>query len=129
MIMLTQVEPSDFHNENKPAVSKKHERLTKTFALDRVFGPEATQEEVYATARPLVLSATDGYNATIFAYGHTGSGKTYTMTGENGCAGITPRAVRSRVGRKQGFNGRFRGRESSHRARLAVRRRKMVLTL
>ncbi|KAJ1455235.1 P-loop containing nucleoside triphosphate hydrolase protein [Pelagophyceae sp. CCMP2097] len=61
---------------------------------DRACDLVQRREEVYETARPLVLSATDGYNATIFAYGHTGSGKTFTMTGEPGNAGITPRAVR-----------------------------------
>ena len=37
--------------------------------------------QVYALVRPLVESAVHGYNATVFAYGHTSSGKTYTMTG------------------------------------------------
>lgn len=67
----------------------------KVFHVDRVLGPSCEQREVYEDwARPLVISATRGYNATIFAYGHTGSGKSYTMMGTAQEPGITPRAVR-----------------------------------
>jgi hypothetical protein len=36
---------------------------------------------MYAEVAPLVQAAVNGYNATVFAYGNTGSGKTHTMTG------------------------------------------------
>ena len=50
------------------------------------------------TAKPAVLSALLGYNATIFAYGQTGTGKTYTMEGfkysqVDPQRGIIPRAM------------------------------------
>lgn len=52
------------------------------FTFDRVYDDESTQEQVYAeTARLSVISALEGYNATIMAYGQTGTGKTYTMEG------------------------------------------------
>jgi hypothetical protein len=67
-------------------------------AFDRVFGPEARQEEVYAwTCEPLIEDAmTQGRNATVFVYGATGAGKTHTMFGiENEDQhGIIFRAVR-----------------------------------
>ena len=56
--------------------------LRRPFAFDEVFGPSTRQSEVYAAVDPLVVAASEGYNATIFAYGCTGSGKTYTMAGE-----------------------------------------------
>lgn len=50
------------------------------FVFDYVYDQTSTQEKVYeTTARTVVDSALHGYNATIFAYGQTGTGKTFTM--------------------------------------------------
>ena len=49
-------------------------------AFDRSFPPSSTELDVYqAAAQPLVRGACNGYNGTVFAYGQTSSGKTYTM--------------------------------------------------
>uniref|UniRef100_A0A8B9KJP5 Kinesin-like protein n=1 Tax=Astyanax mexicanus TaxID=7994 RepID=A0A8B9KJP5_ASTMX len=54
----------------------------KTFTFDTVFSPDSKQLDVYnLTARPIVDSVLEGYNGTIFAYGQTGTGKTFTMEG------------------------------------------------
>ena len=64
------------------------------YDFDRVFDDTATQEEVYKnTAAPLVRSVLEGFYATVFAYGATGSGKTYTMVGTPTNPGIMARAV------------------------------------
>lgn len=55
---------------------------TREYRFDTAYGPRASQEEVFADARPLLQTAVDGYNVSVFAYGPTGSGKTYTMTGD-----------------------------------------------
>uniref|UniRef100_A0A3B4E8L3 Kinesin-like protein KIFC3 n=1 Tax=Pygocentrus nattereri TaxID=42514 RepID=A0A3B4E8L3_PYGNA len=65
-----------------------------TFELDKVFPPQATQEEVFQEVQSLVTSCIDGYNVCIFAYGQTGSGKTYTMEGIPEDPGINQRALR-----------------------------------
>lgn len=63
------------------------------FTFDSVFAP-GTQEEVFEDCQDLVQSAVDGYNVTMFAYGQTGAGKTYTMYGTPGDEGTAPRTIK-----------------------------------
>lgn len=59
--------------------------MPKTFTFDAVYDWNAKQFELYdETFRPLVDSVLQGFNGTIFAYGQTGTGKTYTMEGVRG---------------------------------------------
>ncbi|GKC81287.1 kinesin-like protein KIN-14I, partial [Tanacetum coccineum] len=53
----------------------------KASMFNKVFGPSATQEEVFSDTQPLIRTVLDGFNVCIFACGQTGSGKTYTLTG------------------------------------------------
>ncbi|KAK2418459.1 kinesin protein KIN-5D [Trifolium repens] len=86
-------------------IAGKH--IDRVFTFDKVFGPSAQQRELYEQAvTPIVHEVLEGFNCTIFAYGQTGTGKTYTMEGEckkaksgpNGElppeAGVIPRAVK-----------------------------------
>ncbi|KAF3787285.1 kinesin-related protein [Nymphaea thermarum] len=95
-------------NEHKREVSASqniaNKLIDRTFAFDKVFGPGSQQKDLYNQAIvPIVNEVLEGYNCTIFAYGQTGTGKTYTMEGgskkaKNGDfpidAGVIPRAVR-----------------------------------
>ena len=56
----------------------------RPFVFDRVFAPDATQTDVFAQVRPLVEGVVSGYNATVMAYGSTGSGKTHSIMGQGG---------------------------------------------
>uniref|UniRef100_A0A7N0R833 Kinesin-like protein n=1 Tax=Kalanchoe fedtschenkoi TaxID=63787 RepID=A0A7N0R833_KALFE len=52
------------------------------YTFDRVFGPDCSTKKVYEEgAKEIALSVLDGFNSSIFAYGQTSSGKTYTMRG------------------------------------------------
>lgn len=54
----------------------------RTFTFDTVFGQNCKQVDIYnEVARPIVECVLEGYNGTIFAYGQTGTGKTFTMEG------------------------------------------------
>ncbi|XP_017129622.1 kinesin-like protein KIF3A [Drosophila elegans] len=54
----------------------------KTYYFDNVFDGGSNQMDLYVdTARPIVDKVLEGYNGTILAYGQTGTGKTYTMSG------------------------------------------------
>ncbi|KAL0122232.1 hypothetical protein PUN28_007166 [Cardiocondyla obscurior] len=62
--------------------------------FSHVFTPDVTQKEIFKTvALPLVENLIYGRNGLLFTYGVTGSGKTYTMTGESRNAGIMPRCL------------------------------------
>ncbi len=55
----------------------------KEYFFDKVLGPACSQAKVFADCEVpfLVDKVAEGYHATIFAYGQTGAGKTYTMEG------------------------------------------------
>lgn len=66
----------------------------KTYMFDVAFDYSANQEEVYrATTKGLIEGLISGYNATVFAYGPTGCGKTYTMLGTDKEPGIYVRTL------------------------------------
>ncbi|XP_024531178.1 kinesin-like protein KIN-14Q isoform X1 [Selaginella moellendorffii] len=79
------------------ANSTKGKDSYKMFNFNKVYGPQAPQDEVFLDAQPLIRSVLDGFNVCIFAYGQTGSGKTYTMTGPSSTAkqdwGVNYRAL------------------------------------
>ncbi|KAJ0079241.1 hypothetical protein Patl1_22637 [Pistacia atlantica] len=65
----------------------------KQFKFDFVFKPEDNQEAVFAQTKPIVTSVLDGYNVCIFAYGQTGTGKTFTMEGTPENRGVNYRTL------------------------------------
>ncbi|KAJ9602284.1 Kinesin- motor protein [Cladophialophora chaetospira] len=76
----------------------------KTYHFDKVFSPAADQAIIFEdVVAPVLNEVLTGYNCTIFAYGQTGTGKTYTMSGDmtdtfgllSDAAGIIPRVLYS----------------------------------
>lgn len=69
----------------------------KSFFFDHSYDDTLSQETIFnETAKPIIDSVMQGYNGTIFAYGQTGTGKTFTMEGDlhsNQHKGIIPRTI------------------------------------
>ena len=68
-----------------------------SFSFDKIFSENSSQKEIYENiGKEIVKDVMDGYNGTIFAYGQSGSGKTYTMYGDiydNEIKGVIPRII------------------------------------
>ncbi|GAM24669.1 hypothetical protein SAMD00019534_078440 [Acytostelium subglobosum LB1] len=71
--------------------------ISRTYQFDHIFPPDSKQQDLFeVSVRPIADEVLSGFNGTIFVYGQTGTGKTYTMEGkmdqpeENG---IIPRTV------------------------------------
>ena len=90
-------------NENTVEILGQKSSLPKKF--DQVYVQAATQEFVFRnTVAPLVEEALNGFSCTLFAYGQTGTGKTYTM--EGGKISDRPEAPHDWYGEKSGMIGR-----------------------
>ncbi|CAJ1972094.1 unnamed protein product, partial [Sphenostylis stenocarpa] len=67
--------------------------LTK-FEFDQIFSDNCSTAEVYeARTKEIVEAAVRGFNGTVFAYGQTNSGKTYTMRGSEAEPGVIPLSI------------------------------------
>ncbi|ODQ67364.1 kinesin-domain-containing protein [Nadsonia fulvescens var. elongata DSM 6958] len=83
-------DPNDHMRASDGTSSRSGNRRDgRQFVFDRVFDEGATQEEVYRdTTMPLLDNVMNGINATVFAYGATGCGKTHTISGTREYPGI-----------------------------------------
>ena len=78
-------DPSIYINPNN--IRAKEKFLTFDYAFDK----NETQLNIFnSTTKFLISGIVNGYNATVFAYGATGAGKTYTMLGNDDNPGIMP---------------------------------------
>ena len=90
------------YNENEIVKIKtnknNNDNSGPSFKFDKVFNSDTPQFEIYNyVGKEIVKDVMDGYNGTIFAYGQSGSGKTYTMYGKDiddeDSKGLIPRIV------------------------------------
>merc|ERR1712131_14085 len=79
-----------------PKAHKGDQKGIKNFTYDATYADDAKQEDLYEeNFRSLVNSVLGGFNGTIFAYGQTGTGKTFTMEGvrtDENLKGVIPRS-------------------------------------
>ncbi|KAJ3105460.1 Kinesin-like protein kif19 [Phlyctochytrium planicorne] len=79
------IDPTEDHAD----VLRQDRPKEKLYGFDQVFSETAEQIEVFEnTTMGLIPGVLKGYNATVFAYGATGAGKTYTMLGTETSPGI-----------------------------------------
>ncbi|PON67278.1 Kinesin-like protein [Parasponia andersonii] len=84
----------DFESANDGELSVKSNGVVKkTFKYDAVFCPQTNQADVFKDTAPFATSVLDGYNVCIFAYGQTGTGKTFTMEGTTEDRGVNFRIL------------------------------------
>ncbi|RMJ23811.1 Kinesin family, partial [Aspergillus sp. HF37] len=99
-------EDNPVHKFSKSVVPNGKRVKDQTFAFDRILDQNASQGEVYeSTTRSLLDNVLDGYNATVFAYGATGCGKTHTITGtaqQPGIIFLTMQELFERIEEKSG---------------------------
>ena len=103
-VLMISIPTEYFINEKGEKNNKKKEKdniinvikeKQATYKYDFVFDEDINQPQVYKyTSSNLIKSLIEGYNATIFAYGATGTGKTYTMLGSGANVGIMIRSIR-----------------------------------
>ncbi|KAI9058464.1 kinesin-domain-containing protein [Trametes sanguinea] len=91
----------DITTATKPKTIKLQQQYTKSaatapqdFRFDEILTGSENKPVYNAVARSHVCAAMDGYNAVIFAYGQTASGKTFTLSGDEDQPGIIPRAMK-----------------------------------
>ncbi|KAI0697920.1 kinesin-domain-containing protein [Cytidiella melzeri] len=103
VLVSIRVKPSDqpaawefTHNRIKldPTIGK----ASQDFTFDEILTGSENKPVYNAVARSHVCAAMDGFNAVIFAYGQTASGKTFTLSGDEDQPGIIPRAMKDIFG-------------------------------
>ena len=84
-------------NINSGLKENYSDKINQEFTYDKVFPSETNQETIFdQVAKPLISAAFEGINGTLFCYGQTASGKTYTMEGitnDEDLKGIIPRMM------------------------------------
>ncbi|XP_028286908.1 kinesin-like protein KIF22 [Parambassis ranga] len=82
-------------SQNLEIINWRNATETVKYHFDVFHGEQTTQQEVFLTSvKPILPHILNGQNASVFAYGPTGAGKTHTMLGSAKEPGVIPRAVR-----------------------------------
>uniref|UniRef100_I3JZZ0 Kinesin-like protein n=1 Tax=Oreochromis niloticus TaxID=8128 RepID=I3JZZ0_ORENI len=82
-------------SQNLEIINWRNATETVKYHFDVFHGEQTTQQEVFlSSVKPILPHILNGQNASVFAYGPTGAGKTHTMLGSSEQPGVIPRAVR-----------------------------------
>ena len=86
--VVTCFDPYDMKHQRAGRQDVIHRSREQKFAFDHVFSEEGAETIFDLCARDIVQDTINGYKGCIFAYGATGSGKTYTMMGKEDVKGM-----------------------------------------
>ncbi|KAM9837305.1 kinesin-like protein KIF22 isoform 1-T2 [Aulostomus maculatus] len=82
-------------SQNLEIINWRNATETVKYHFDVFHDAQTTQQEVFlSSVKPVLPHILAGQNASVFAYGPTGAGKTHTMLGSSEQPGVIPRAVR-----------------------------------
>ena len=102
--MVVLIDPIEY---NAPKNVFKNRSREQTYAFDYAFDKDCNQYTVFENSTKFLIDGVvNGYNATVFAYGATGAGKTYTMLGNDSNPGIMPLTLRDLFNKVNSFNDR-----------------------
>ena len=102
--MVILIDPIEY---NGPKKIFKNRSKEQTYAFDFAFDKNSSQYSVYENSTKFLIDGiVNGYNATVFAYGATGAGKTYTMLGNDNNPGIMPLTLKELFNKVNSFNDR-----------------------
>ena len=102
--MVILIDPIEY---NGPKTIFKNRNREQTYAFDFAFDKNCSQQTVFENSTKFLIDGViNGYNATVFAYGATGAGKTYTMLGNDSNPGIMPLTLRELFNKVNSFNDR-----------------------
>ncbi|XP_057216807.1 kinesin-like protein KIF20A isoform X2 [Triplophysa rosa] len=89
LLLIAPKDSNNMKNAERGVAQSLHK-----FTFTKIFGAQTSQQEVYDhTIREMVRDVLRGENRLLYTYGVTNSGKTYTIQGSGGEAGLLPRAL------------------------------------
>ena len=101
--MVILLDPIEYNGPNNVFKNRSREQ---TYAFDFAFDKYSTQQKIFEnTTKFLLEGVVNGYNATVFAYGATGAGKTYTMLGNDDNPGIMPLTLSELFNKVKQYSG------------------------
>ena len=102
--MVILMDPIEY---NGPSTVFKNRNREQAYAFDFAFDKNASQNVVFENSTKFLIDGVvNGFNATVFAYGATGAGKTYTMLGIDNNPGIMPLTLRELFNKVNSFGDR-----------------------
>lgn len=93
--MVRVVDPFDLKHQRAGRQDVIHRSREQTFAFDHIFTRESVGDIYALCARDIINDTVDGFKGCIFAYGATGSGKTFTMMGAEEFKGMNETCLES----------------------------------